>query len=341
MNPEQPLLTTDELLAECEKATDIRFTVNRLGDWVHEGLLPVSKPGRGRGRGVGGSESRRWELECLPRLLVIAGCCTGKNLSIPKAAYALASEGYVIDPKLLRGALESCLQELQSSIMDPIKWRRPFLDPRKRLPPEEQRQRLHRSEQKKYKHVDPAVGQLVEQVQLTLLGLTATTDDTALEQLLALFSYDRLSSSVKDASDNDIRQAFLDAGNVVPQLVPKGLPLLSLVYTAGLADGMAKDPPEWANLQQTLRELAHLFSGEDPAALARKVRIPITLVALHVQVQGITNLSELAGTAFKDIMTYILWHTGEVGDSIRTALEQALGKVDEQAQSSTVDAVEP
>ena len=341
MTPEQATVTTEELQSKCEETTGLRPSVNQLGDWVEQGFLLQSKVGKGRGRVIGGWEARQWKMECLPRLIVIAGCRKEKNISIPCAAYALASAGYLIGAKPLRTALESCLQELQSSIMDPITWKRPFLDPKNRIPPEEQRQRLRRSDQKKYKYLDPALGQAVEAIQLNLLGLATSTNGNALDQMLDLFSYERISTSVKKASDADILQAFQEAGSVVPQLVPRGVPLLSLVYTAGLADAVTKDPPEWRGLQQALGDLVRLFTGEDPEALARKIRIPTTLVCLHVTMQGITNLPELASTAFQDIMTYIIRYTGEVGESIRTALQQALNKVDEQEDPTTVEADTP
>jgi hypothetical protein len=271
-------------------------------------------------------------MECLPRLIVIAGYRKEKNISVPSAAYALASEGYLIGPTALRGVLESCLQEIYSGVMEPIKWKRPFLDLRNQVPPDEQRQRLHRSEQKKYTHLDPAIRALIEHFQLQLLGLASASGESALDQMLSLFSYERCFQSVRQASDDDIRQAFQDAGEAISQLIPKGLPLLSLIFTAGLGDAMTKDPPEWAHLQKQLAELARLFSGEDPDALSRKVRIPTTLMVLNVRVQHITNLSELAGVAFRVVLTNILQNTGEVGDSIRAALQKSIGNDDEEAR---------
>src|SRR5258708_19301221 len=94
MGTDRPTLTTEELCARCEESTSFKPTVHQLGDWVNEGLLPPSQAGPGKGRRVGGTGPRRWDAECLPRLLLIAQSRKGKYVSVARASPALAAAGY-------------------------------------------------------------------------------------------------------------------------------------------------------------------------------------------------------------------------------------------------------
>ena len=313
-------LTTAELLTRCEKETGARFTVHQLGDWATRGLLPPSKAGKGRGRHIGGSEPRRWDAECLPRLCVIARSRTGdKHISISRAAYALAAEGYAGDATLLRRALSDCLYMLHTGIADAIKWKRPFLDDR-RLSAEEKRRRLHRSELHKYRHIAPPIQEVAEQTKAVLLGLAAASRDSALEKMLSTFSYEQIKASLEQSSDEELVQIHRVMRERLLLVLPPMLPLLSLLLTAGMA--LPADPPEWGRLQAALDGLAQLFAVDDAGALATRLRLPLMLAMLHVRSQQIEHVDELALAALHHLTTLLSSEMGEAGVVLQAVLER-------------------
>jgi hypothetical protein len=290
MNTNEPVLTTAQLLDACQSATGVRFSVHQLGDYVHEGWLFPSRPGKGRGRREGGTDPRQWPVANLPRLIVIAQSCTGKNVNKRRAAAALLKAGYSPGPTYLRQVLRDLLDDWDAAVAAPLKRNRPYLD-RPGLSLDEQRKRFHRSEQRRYGAVDPKVRDkvrdTVERVKLILLGLAEAPGGDALAEVVAVFTAPCVRASLMDASTAEIAQAFAD--------VEWGLPAVAHAthayyeYLTAHEDHFAtlmvqeRERVAFAAFMRLLREIV----AAGPEALVKELGLPLTLVALHMRKQSL------------------------------------------------------
>jgi hypothetical protein len=278
MGIDEGLLTTADVLKAVEDATGVRFSVHQLGDWVTEGLLPPSRPGHGRGKPVGGTDPRLWQAECVLRLIVIARTRTGKNISVHRAASALADAGYSPGPKHLRALLFVRLAAWRSDTRAPLEWNRPFL--KESLSPEEKRKRFHRSDQRRYgATVDPALRAIVERLKLVVLGLADSTDGDPLEKVVAAFTSDQVLEALRASSDEE--GAFQTASVLAPAILPPTRATYTLLIDNAeplKASLRPRDAEEYARVVDLLHDLV----SADPADFAAKLRVPFTLLIVYL-----------------------------------------------------------
>jgi hypothetical protein len=333
MSADRPRLTTAELQKATADATRFCPSVYQLGDWVAAGLLPPSRPGRGRGRAVGGSDPRLWEAECLPRLILIAQSRTGKNISVPRAAARLAAEGYLLGPKHLRDLLAACLFDLQAEVRAPLEQNRRYLT-RRDLSAAEKRQRFHRSELRRYGGGDPRLRARVEQLKLILLGVSDTSRGGAIGAVLGMFTYEEVNASLRGASDEEITGAFEQLGQALPFVVSRTLGLYAMLLSSG--DAVVASYGGWegealAQVMQALREVVQ----DGPDALAAGLRLPLTLALLHLRARQVEGLDETLVAAYRELVELL---TARLEEGARAAFQAMLmGVLDGSGPSSPKD----
>ena len=285
MSTEDTTLTTEDLLTRTEAATGIRPSVHQLGDWVSAGLLPPSRPGAGRGRSVGGTAPRRWEAECLPRLILIVESRRGKQVSLIQAAQALAHAGYDPGAKYLRDVLTSRLFDLQENIEHTLTKHRTFLKERS-LSAAEKHKRYHASVMRRYTDIDPAFRAQAEKLELVALRLAKPQEDDALGQMLFLMT-EEIGTLLKEASDGELETAYRLANEFLPQatmLLPTLRPAFRLIVR-GIAAKIQNETTrtKQTEIMDTMLDNLFLLSAEKVMDI---FRLPITVMILLALKQG-------------------------------------------------------
>jgi hypothetical protein len=345
MGTDEGLLPTKDVLQACKAATGVDFSVHQLGDWVTEGLLPPSRPGPGRGKRVGGTGPRLWEAECVPRLNVIAITRTGKNISVYRAASALAREGYSPGPKHLRPLLSHWLAEWRDGTRAPLEWNRTFL--KQNLPTEEKRKRFHRSDLRRYgTTVNPALRARVERLKLAALGLAEATEGDPLDEVIAAFTYDRVNAALQEASNEALEGAF----RIANALAPDSLPGILGIYTvlAGMVGPLSAalskhDAEDFASLLHTMHELA----SADPVEFASELRLPFTLLVLylvylhHLDPTTVDTLVTQIDAALHQLIALLTQHMEDSARAmlqamLASAMSSAIGTPNSQADQAAV-----
>jgi hypothetical protein len=225
-------------------------------------------------------------VACLPRLIVIAKSCTGKNVNKRRAAAALLAENYSPGPTYLKQVLRDWLDDFHAPIEASLKRDRPYLK-RPELSLDEQRKSFHRSERRRYGAVDPTVRATAELLKLILLGLAEAPGGDALAEVVAAFTAERVRASLSAASTEEIAQAYANVEEMMPAVTHSTH--ATYAYLTDHEDAfaaLARTPHDRefvAGLVPTLREIV----TADPEALARDLRLPYTLAWLHMRKQGL------------------------------------------------------
>ena len=332
-----PTLTTEELLAQTEAKTGFRPSVHQLGDWVSAGLLPPSRPGAGHGRAVGGTDPRQWDVECLPRLILIVGSRRGKQVTLVRAAMALVLAGYDPGTKYLREVLTTGLFDLRQAIQQGLSKNRAFLKARS-LSASEKRKRYHASVERRYTTLDATLRQFAEELELVMLGVTPPQEDNALSQLLSVMM-DGASVLLQEASDQELRAAYRLANEALPQ----GVPFLRLLQPSFhlMASGLAAHVPRDAD-RKKMEETAQKMIGDlfvlSTEKLASFLRLPVMVMILYLQRQGDAAMITFAAAVQQ---TYTLFEENVV-HALQTAVQEAEATVfTDPADPTIVDAETP
>jgi hypothetical protein len=318
MSMDQPTLTTEELLTQAEAKTGFRPSVHQLGDWVSAGLLPPSRPGAGRGRLVGGTAPRQWDAECLPRLILIVGSRKGKQVTLVRAALALALGGYDPGPKYLREVLTTGLFDVRQAIQQGLGKNRAFLKARS-LSAKEKRKRYHASVERRYTKVDATLRQFAERLEVVLLGLTPPQEGDALGQLLFVMM-DQAGVLLQEASDQELRAAY----RLTNEALPQGVPFLRLLQPSFhlMASGLAAHVPRDADREEMEQEAQKMIGDLfvlSTEKLASFLRLPVMMMLLYLQRQG-----EAAMTTFDAAVQQMLTLFEEnIVHTLQTAMKEA------------------
>lgn len=116
-------LTKEELLKEVAiRHPDRPVTEPQLKRWVKYGLLPPSKPGKSRGRGLG--IPRFWELQCIPMIELIMASYREQKPNLDEAGRRIFAKGFLLRGDLMRRYLEEIPDRLESNLMR----QRPFME---------------------------------------------------------------------------------------------------------------------------------------------------------------------------------------------------------------------
>jgi hypothetical protein len=303
MRTDQPDLTTAELLDRCEEATSVRFTVHQLGDWVKAGLLPPSRRGKGKGRGEG-SEARRWDAECLARVILIAQSRTGEYVSVSRAAQVLTIKGYPpLKADLLRSVLRAYIADVEHEIMS----KRTYLR-RKHLSAEEKRRRLIEGLERRNPGLAIAPGDRAWTFD-TAAGLAGYPDPRSEESAshtATLFSPEVLQTTLAASDGATLLAAYGEANAIVTQVLPyltvlmQATPPTKERLAAGeraSAEMGRKSPRLGSTFTERLLTGALSFDAADVI----RVLLVLVLMVAHAHPEPLEESAERHGPSIQDL----------------------------------------
>jgi hypothetical protein len=206
-------MTTPELIRACAQQ-DVIVTVTKLARWVREGLIPDSLRQR-HGLGQGNGTEWLWDVECLPRAVII-GRSLSNDRSLFHAARALAETGYAPSSTVLSKVLIDCMEIFQR----PMMVRQTYIG--SGHPQKEQYKRFIRHMRQKMSDMPDSTFDPFSAYIAALLGLIP--DDVpvleSMRQMQHVFSPLSLKECLETVDGSMLLTMYDDAGRMIPTLVP-------------------------------------------------------------------------------------------------------------------------
>jgi hypothetical protein len=227
MSTYRPELTAEQIIEGCAQE-ELTVSKQQLGRWARKdrGLLP---PPRRRGkRGEGRGVTWVWDVECLPRAIIIARTLQQGDPSLKQAAMELWIRGYVpTAPTLLR----ELLHHVVAGFEERIQRRQTYLK-QTELSIYERRRRFSRAKKRKLAAAPQELREFGVLTGQGLVGLANPSRDS-LSAVTSSISFKRLHAIVDASTDADIMRAASQALRFLRTVDGWLTPLLQTAFERG------------------------------------------------------------------------------------------------------------